>query len=179
MTPPAFRYHPDPVRSGSVIASSEKCRCCGQERGFIYTGPVFSEEELDDALCPWCIADGKAHRKFDATFVDSEVFADETPDLVIKEICERTPGYASWQSGHWPACCGDATAFLQPSGIAEIRRENYELEGQIMSHIVHGMKISGGAANRLLDSLQRDASPTLYVFRCLKCERYHFHIDQL
>jgi organic radical activating enzyme len=46
----------------------------------MFTG--YSEEELDDSLCPWCLADGSAHRKFDATFFDTEAFADGTPDEV-------------------------------------------------------------------------------------------------
>jgi uncharacterized protein CbrC (UPF0167 family) len=180
MTLPAFRYHPDPLASGSIVESKETCRCCEQNRGYIYAGPVYSEEDdLDDVLCPWCIADGSAHDKFDATFVDIEAFPDETPKSAIEEIMNRTPGYSAWQSEKWPACCGDATAFLMPVGAKEIREGNYELEGPIMSHIVYEMKISGGLANTLLKGLSRDNGPTAYVFRCLKCLRHHFHIDQM
>jgi uncharacterized protein CbrC (UPF0167 family) len=176
---PDFRYHPDPIGSGSVVESAAQCRSCGQARGHIYQGPVYSEEELDDSLCPWCLADGSAHRKFDATFFDTEAFADGTPEAAIEEISERTPGYDSWQSGHWPCCCDDATAFLFPAGIAEIRAQCHELEGDILSHIIYNMQISGGAATRLLNALKKDAGPTVYVFRCLKCRQHHFHIDQL
>jgi len=58
---PVFRYHPDPIASGSVVASAAECVCCGEARGFIYTGPAYCEAELEEALCPWCIADGSAH----------------------------------------------------------------------------------------------------------------------
>src|SRR5262249_31272305 len=85
---PTFRYHPDPVASGSVSASDETCPCCDQARGFLYTGPIYSEEDVE-AVCPWCIADGSANEEFDATFVDSEAFADGIPDAAIEEICER------------------------------------------------------------------------------------------
>lgn len=175
---PAFRYHPDPIRSGSIVASDETCLCCGEARGYVYTGPSYCEEEIEDALCPWCIADGSAHRKFAAEFFDAAGIDEDVPESAVKEITERTPGFSTWQEGHWPACCGDAAAFLMPSGIKEIREQCYELEGGIMSHIVHEMQISGGAATRLLDSLKKDAGPTVYVFRCLKCLRHHFHIDQ-
>lgn len=175
---PTFRYHADPLRSGSVVEASGACRCCGRRRGYLYAGPVYAEDDLDDALCPWCIADGSAHRKFDATFVDSEAFADGTPDAAMAEITERTPGYSAWQSEAWPACCGDATTFVMPAGIAEIRERDYELEGAIMRHIVQEMGISGSAATRLLDGLHRDHGPTVYVFRCLHCGRHHFHIDR-
>jgi hypothetical protein len=179
MTLPTFRYHPDPVASGSVVESTVRCRCCGQSRGYAYAGPVYSEETgLDDALCPWCLADGSASRRFDATFVDSEAFAEGVPAAAIAEIIERTPGYSAWQSERWPACCGDAAAFIGPAGITEIRAKYPDLEGELMSYIVYQLEISGGAARRLLESLDRDRGPTGYVFRCLSCGRHLGHIDR-
>lgn len=65
-TLPAFRYHPDPVATGSVIPSNAECRICGEARGFIYTGPSYGDEGLTDEVCPWCIADGSAHDESDA-----------------------------------------------------------------------------------------------------------------
>ena len=175
---PTFRYHPDPLRSGSVVESKGACRSCGQRRGYIYAGPSYSEADLDDALCPWCIGDGSAHRTFDVTFVDSEAFGAEVPERAVEEIGQRTPGYHAWQGERWPACCGDATAFLTPAGIQEIREHYRELEGRVLGHIIYEVRISGGGATRLLEALSRDASPTAYLFRCLHCEEYRFHIDQ-
>lgn len=174
---PTFRYHPDPVASGSVESSSERCRCCKRARGAIYTGPVFAEKDLDDKLCPWCIADGSAAEKFGATFTDIESLDDGIPEAVAELLITRTPGVAHWQSGRWPACCGDACAFLAPMGIAEARAHRRELEGELMGYIVHEMGISGGAASRLLQSLSRDHGPTLMLFRCLSCAREHPHLD--
>jgi hypothetical protein len=180
MTLPTFRYHADPLDSGSIIPSTATCRCCGEARGYVYTGPVYAEsdEDLSDGLCPWCIGDGSAHERFDATFVDSEAFPVATPEAAITEISQRTPGYNAWQGEEWPLCCGDATTFIAPFGIAEIRARQRELEGLLMGYIVHGMQISGGAATRLLDSLNRDSGPTAFVFRCRQCETAHFHIDR-
>ncbi len=175
---PTFRYHPDPLKSGSIVQSQAACRACGQARGYIYTGPVYSEEELDDRLCPWCIADGSAHEKFDATFVDHTAFTEDVPETVMAEITRRTPGFSAWQTEQWPCCCDDATAFLQPAGIKELRQEQ-DLEGIAMSHIVHEMGISGGAARRLLESLDRDEGPTAFLFQCRGCHRHHMYIDQL
>jgi uncharacterized protein len=174
---PEFRYHPDPLASGSVVASEASCTCCGQARGYIYAGPVYAEDDLT-ALCPWCIADGSAHEKCDATFFDEESCDEDIPARIIEEICERTPGYATWQQGAWPVCCGDATAFVTPLGSAEIRAKHPSMEGLLMSYIVHDMLVSGGAATRLLNALHIDKGPTAYLFRCLHCEAPHFHIDQ-
>ena len=175
---PSFRYHPDPIRSGSIVPSDATCKSCNAARGYVYAGPVFSEtDDLDDALCPWCIADGKAHRTFDATFFDSDA-VDDVPTAVLDTITERTPGFHTWQSGRWPACCNDATAFLMPFGIDELRASHRELEGFVLNHIIYDLGISGGGATRLLNALQRDRSPTGYLFQCLTCDTYHVHVDQ-
>ena len=178
MSIPEFRYHPDPIGSGSVVPSEASCACCGKARGYIYAGPVYAEDELADAICPWCIADGSAHKKYDATFFDEESCDEDIPARTIRKICERTPGFATWQQGAWPACCGDATAFVMPVGSAEIRAKHPSMEGMLMGDIVHEMQISGGAATRLFNELSLDKGPTAFVFRCLHCETPHFHIDQ-
>jgi uncharacterized protein CbrC (UPF0167 family) len=175
--PPAFRYHPDPIGSGSVVASDAACVVCHERRGLMYAGPVYAEDDLDDAICPWCIASGAAHRSLGATFVDSEAFAVDTPDAVIAEICERTPGFAAWQAEEWPSCCRDAAAFIGPLGIAEIRATHRELEGFVLSQIIYGLGISGGAATRVLESLRRDASPTAYLFKCQHSGEPQVHVD--
>jgi hypothetical protein len=176
---PLFRHHPDPIRSGSVIGSAVTCRCCGTARGFIYAGPVYAEDELEDALCPWCIADGSAHEKFDATFVDSEAFADDTPEAAVTAITERTPGFSAWQSERWPSCCGEPAAFLTPAGIEDVRQQYPHLEGDLMMFIVHELGISGGAARRTLEALRRDQSPTAFVFKCLHCDGFPVYVDSL
>lgn len=176
---PAFRYHPDPLASGSVTASARKCKCCKRARGFIYTGPVYAEKDLDEALCPWCIADGSAAEKFEATFVDSEAFVDDASEAAVKEITERTLGFSAWQSEQWPSCCGEPAAFVTPAGIAEIRARFYQLEGSLMMHIVHELGISGGAARQFLESLRRDQSPTVFVFKCHHCDTQPFYVDSL
>src|SRR4051794_16064897 len=71
MSLPTFKYHPDPIATGSVEPSDTQCDCCGKQRGYIYVGPVFSVEGLYEYICPWCIADGSAHTKFDAEFTDA------------------------------------------------------------------------------------------------------------
>ena len=78
---------------------------CGEARGYVYAGPVYSESEDEPAVCPWCIADGSAHAKLGAKFTDYEAFEEGVPEAAQKEIAERTPGFAAWQDGAvWPAC---------------------------------------------------------------------------
>lgn len=174
---PAFRFHPDPVASGSVVPSTDRCACCGAARGYVYVGPVYAEDDLDDALCPWCIADGEAHRRFGATFVDSEAFDADAEPVHIDAIVERTPGFNAWQPERWPSCCGEPAAFVTPAGIGDIRARYRRLEGALMTYIVHELSISGGAAGRLLESLTPDGSPTAYIFQCLHCDGMPVYVD--
>lgn len=177
MTLPTFRFHPDPVASGSVVPTKEICDCCGEARGFRYDGPIYSEEDVPECLCPWCIADGSAQEMYDASFVDGNGIVEEVPEESAEEITGRTPGFATWQREEWPACCGDAMAFVIPAGLEELRAVDRSLEGFALNHIIYNMQISGGAATRLLQSLNRDRGPTAYLFRCLTCTTSKFHID--
>lgn len=108
---PMFRYHPDPVGNGVISKSSATCRCCQKARGWIYNGPVFAVGELEASLCPWCIADGSAAQKLDASFADDQpLFDDGVASSVIEDVTRRTPGFNSWQQDRWLSHCGEACA---------------------------------------------------------------------
>jgi hypothetical protein len=62
--------------------------------------------------------------------------------------------------------------------IGDLRAQLREVEGQVMSHIVYNMNIAGAAATRLLNALDTKKGPTLFLFQCLTCQQYHFHIDR-
>jgi hypothetical protein len=56
--------------TGSIVVSDMTCRCRDRQRGYIYVGPAYGQEEVDDALCPWCISSGAAAAQFGAEFTD-------------------------------------------------------------------------------------------------------------
>jgi uncharacterized protein CbrC (UPF0167 family) len=174
---PIFKYHPDPIRSGSLVKSKKKCECCKKARGYIYAGPTYCEDDFEEALCPWCIGDGSAHAKYDATFVDEAVFPDDVPPAVVEEIACRTPAYSAWQSEQWFSCCRDAMAFLEPVGAAEIRERYPQIENDLLAYIVSELGLSRGDATMMLESLRRDAGPTAYVFQCLHCGAFKTFVD--
>lgn len=60
MTQPRFRYHPDPVATGSAVPTVEACVLCGVERGWRYAGPIYGRQAA--VLCLHCIASGEAAR---------------------------------------------------------------------------------------------------------------------
>ena len=119
-TLPKFRYHPEPLKTGAFKDDMIViCECCGKNTEIYYNNGVYSEQDVT-YLCPACIANGEAAKKFDATFVqgaDNFVTDDAKKD---EELFERTPGYESWQGEHWVACCDDYCTFLGDVGKKEL-----------------------------------------------------------
>jgi uncharacterized protein CbrC (UPF0167 family) len=167
---PVFRYHPDPLATGSIVASDATCRCCDRARGYTYAGPVYADEELDDSLCPWCIADGTAAMRFGAEFVDVEGIGGygawpPVPPAVAREVSQRTPGFSGWQQERWWTHCDDAGEFLGPSGVAELRGE----WAAALPAIQADVEYDGPDWEEYVAALDRDHGPTAYVFRCRHC----------
>jgi uncharacterized protein len=179
---PTFRYHPDPVATGSIVESTTTCTCCGQARGWIYDGPIYGIDE-DDAdadeptICPWCIADGSAHGELGAEFTDEASIGgddwDEVPETAIDEVAHRTPGFTGWQQERWWTHCGDAGQFLGRKG----QRELTTLGAQAIAAIRGDEFASERDWQRFFAALDADGSPTAYLFRCGSCGAYGGYHD--
>ena len=173
---PEFRYHPDPRATGVIVASEARCVACSRTRGFIYTGPVYAEQEFIDAFCPWCIADGTAARRFDAEFTDVGFgVPDDVPGTVAEEVAQRTPGFSGWQQEHWLYHCGDAAAFLGRAGRDEVEAHPDALELLRREHDEDGW--SSERVEEYLARLDREEGPTAYLFRCLHCGTHLAYSD--
>lgn len=170
---PDFRYHPDPVSTGSFVGSRKECACCGRARGYIYVGPVFSTAKLDESICPWCIADGEAGHRFNACFSDPESISGSVPPLVVEQVTVRTPGFIGWQQEQWLTCCGDAAIFLGRCGHKEL--ENYGPDA--VKAIRDSVGLEGGRWDRFFRALRKDGSPRAYLFRCSRCARFLGYTD--
>jgi uncharacterized protein CbrC (UPF0167 family) len=174
---PTFRYHPDPIATGSVVASETRCRCCRRASGYVYTGPVYAEEELDGEICPWCIADGRAHERFDAEFTDSAGVGGgswpEAPAAVVEEVAYRTPGFQGWQQEQWAVCCGDAAAFVGRAGRVELETRYPDA----IADVRRDAAMSDADWDAWYAQLDAEAAPTAYVFRCLLCGRHTGYSD--
>ncbi|MBN1360333.1 MAG: CbrC family protein [Sedimentisphaerales bacterium] len=170
---PKFKYHPDPVGTGSVVESDTTCVCCGKRRGYIYVGPVYAVEEYDQCVCPWCIADGSAHEKLDAAFTDEDGIGgygmwDNVSEDVIAEVAYRTPGFCGWQQEQWWTHCGDAALFLGRAGRKELEAFGPDAIAAVRESGGHD---DGPEWDQILAALDKDGSPNAYVFRCPKCGR--------
>lgn len=156
---PSFNYHPDPMATGSVVASEEPCEICGMARGAVYSGPVYAVDEIE-TVCPWCIADGRLATEFEATMTDVEPAPGGISADVLDVIAHRTPGFAGWQQERWLFHCSDGAAFVGRVGYDELRTLPDALES---------LKLDG-VDDELLQYLHPDGDATAYLFHCLHCQ---------
>lgn len=170
---PYFKYHPAPIATGSIKTSDDECVCCGEKPGFIYVGPAYSIHRLRRNLCPWCIASGAAHEKFDAEFTGPDHIRN-VPAQVVAEVAYRTPGFNGWQQERWWTHCGDAGEFL---GDAEL----VKLDEQQISELIEAIKPEWGWSEqewqKYFQAPGVGTSVSVFVFRCLHCGKTGGYAD--
>ncbi|WP_205860640.1 CbrC family protein [Phycicoccus sp. HDW14] len=169
---PVFRYHPDPVGTGSAVLSDEVCTVCTRPAGFAYSGGTIFGKQAE-VLCLRCIADGTAATALahpdgpaQLTDVGRRVPAD-VPVAVLEEVSQRTPGFLGWQQEHWMYHCADAAAFLGPVGWDEVADLPDAL--QSLRADLGALGVDHEEADRQTRSMHRDGDVTGYLFRCLHC----------
>jgi len=174
MSLPVFRYHPDPLATGSIKPSNADCICCGQARGYIYTSHTYCPEEVNNALCPWCIADGSAAERFDALFSDDHPLVQAgVPEAVVEEVTRRTPGFTSWQQDEWLCCCGDACEFHGDPSRAHLAA----LTGPPLDQLLARIRWTREQWIRFLGFYQPKGSPSVYHFICRHCQQPKYGLD--
>jgi uncharacterized protein CbrC (UPF0167 family) len=171
---PTFRYHPDPIKTGSVRPSDSKCAVCGLARGFTYHGPVYGEARVRGRICPWCIVDGTAAERFSISFADDWALAEAgiAPEI-IAEVVTRTPGFTSWQGEEWLSHCNDACEFHGDLPPSDLRRLADEVQGQLWPE----MRDAPPEWEALLSNYSPGGDPSIYWFRCRHCGKDLFATD--
>ncbi len=170
MNLPKFKYHPNPLETGSVEKSETVCECCNKATGYVYTGPVFAEEELYNCICPWCVANGKAHEKFDAEFTDYESIGEkcgweEVSNEIKVEVVSRTPGFSGWQQEKWWTHCSDAAAYIGRASGQDVLDYGEDL----IESLKEDSGLEGEQWENFRKALDKSGSPTAYVFKCIHC----------
>ncbi|HBB56227.1 MAG TPA: hypothetical protein DCZ49_08600 [Hyphomonadaceae bacterium] len=107
---PHFAFFVDPFKDDAFERSEEACACCGKPRGWRATCGIYSEAD-PDTICPWCVADGSAARKFRGHFNTLET-VDGLSQEHAKAITERTPLPLTWQDFDWPCADGEPCVYL-------------------------------------------------------------------
>ncbi len=170
---PQFKYNPDPIKARVIEQNRTHCPVCGQERDYVFVGPFYSVEEVE-GICPWCIQDGSAAKKYDGDFLDACCLEHVERNEYIDELIHRTPGYFGWQQEKWLSHCGDFCAFIDYVGWKEIKDIGDDLVDDI-EEIKGQMRIS---QQEFQQSLFNGGSHQGYLFRCLKCGKYRLTTDQ-
>ncbi|MEL0579749.1 CbrC family protein [Pectobacterium punjabense] len=172
---PHFRYHPNPLSTGSIKVADDVCPCCNQARGYVYTASCYTAHDLpEETFCPWCIADGSVAVRYDMHFADSHpLLCAGVAREIVDEVCERTPGYVSWQQEHWLSCCDDACAFAGDASHEEL----IALGAGALSAQFTDFSWPLEAWENLVEFYQPGGETALYRFECLHCQKVHYGID--
>lgn len=169
---PVFKYHPEPLKTGAFIQGDIiECDVCKRETNIYYESPFYSIDEIEH-ICPWCIADGSASKKFDGEFQDIACCDEVDNHKFIDELVHRTPGYHGWQQEYWLAHCGDFCSFVGYVGWKEIVEMGIEEE-------IEKDYLANGDMN--LDDVKKymknNGSLQGYLFQCLKCGQHRLYVD--
>lgn len=171
---PAFRYHPDPLASGSFRESAESCACCNRATGWIYTASFYTAQEVSGRFCPWCVADGSAAERFAGEFIDS-CGLDGVSEETVHEVTRRTPGFHAWQDPHWLVHCHEAAAFIGEVGYSEL-----VAHPEALGQLRQDLRLGGGwhdaaQLEQFLTHLGEGA--TAMLFRCTICGSHLAYAD--
>lgn len=167
---PFFKYHPDPLETGSFEEGEEKvCPCCGNKSKVYYSSYPYCSENVE-YICPTCISNGEAARKFDADFVQNAEWHGAPDKEKDDELFHRTPGYMSWQGEYWLSCCDDYCAYMGTVGTRELKAMN--IADEVIEEYVQR-----GAFEDIGEYLVKDGPMCGYLFKCLHCGKYHLWVD--
>lgn len=167
---PFFKYHPDPLETGSFEEGEEKiCPCCGNKSRVYYTSMPYCIDNVD-YLCPTCISNGDAARKFDAMFVSDAEWHGDNDKEKDDELFRRTPGYLSWQGEHWLSCCDDYCAYMGTVGTRELKA--MDIDDEVISEYEERDEFAD-----VEEYLVKDGPMCGYLFKCLHCGKYHLWVD--
>ena len=174
---PTFKYHPDPLGTGSIVESEVRCECCRKARGYIYTGAIYIPNYFEEKkICPWCIANGKAATKFNAEFTSTYALQKAGIDpAIILEIGTKTPGYSSFQEEVWLSHCNGACAFLGNASKDDV----FYIAAHAEVDLVGGEEIDDERMLEIAKKYTLDGGIGIYKFGCLHCNKimYTFECD--
>ncbi|PLR33282.1 hypothetical protein CYR55_16990 [Chimaeribacter californicus] len=168
---PKFIYITDDYAGTVFLKNSIMCDCCQKESPYQYNGPVYSVEEGEITLCPWCIHDGSAAEKYAASFND--IYDESLEEAIITTVCEQTPGYSSWQDQGWAAHCKDACVYHGDASAQDVAdaseptrqkwMRDYEQDAESWDHFMKGYQPGGDQG--------------VYKFHCRHCDLIIFNWD--
>lgn len=170
---PKFEYFPDPVGNGCIVEKTGTCLCCGQEKPFMYVGPIYCIEDIEE-VCPWCISDGRAADKWDASFNDVYNIADSVPKLIVALIDARTPGYETWQGNRWLFSETDALVFVGEVIGKDLIRQG---EDDKITACREALQEWGIGSDFDLSQVVIGGQPAIYLFQDKETSKFSAYAD--
>lgn len=129
----------------------------------MYVGPIYCAANVDE-VCPWCIADGRAAMKWDASFNDIHgVHNTNVSREIVDIIYRRTPGFSTWQTNMWMFAETDAMVFL-----GEVNGKNLLNEGnteKVEACLAALAKWQSLRAVEALMTIMPGGEPAIYLFQ--------------
>ena len=169
---PNFKYNPNALTLGIIKKEKTHCPVCDKDRDYVYQGPFFTEADVV-GICPWCIKDGSAAKKYNGEFQDAASCETVDDNEKLRELTERTPGYSGWQQEKWLSHCGDFCSFQGYVGWLEIKDKQKDLQDDI-----ENVKSDFGLSQQELENyLVNNGSMQGYLFKCLHCGQYRLTVD--
>lgn len=167
---PYFKYHPNPFKTRVFkrLETALACECCDKPTKINHTLGIYAIKSVS-CLCPNCIHNGSAAKKFNGTFIQNA--QDVSDPQKAKELFERTPGYICWQGEYWLECCDDYCEFLGDVGAAELE------ELGVADEVFAEYEAQGDGYENAREYLTAGGPLAGYLFRCLHCGRYKIHVD--
>jgi uncharacterized protein CbrC (UPF0167 family) len=169
---PEFKYNSNAERLGIIKKEKTDCPVCGLERNYVYDGPFYSVNQIE-GICPWCIKDGSAAKKYDGEFQDVASCDSVEKQEYLVELTTKTPGYSGWQQERWLSHCGDFCMLKDYVGWAEIIGLKEELTDDL-----NEIKSDYGLTEKELEKyLINKSGMQGYLFQCLHCGQHRLTVD--
>lgn len=175
---PNFKYHPNAYKLNIFEHEKGICSICNEERDLKYNCSFYSIDE-PDYICPWCIANGEAARKYNGEFNDFCSIEGISPDPSdppstvntqhLNEICTQTPSYHSWQQEVWLVHCNEPCKFIAYADSKMLK--------PIWNEIKADIEEQSYPLELIQDHLSIDGDLTAYLFQCIHCQQHRLHID--
>ncbi|CNJ22051.1 hypothetical protein HB991_17330 [Yersinia mollaretii] len=170
-TLPHFIYVSDEYAREIFTKGTVKCDCCEKMSDYSYIGPIHMPGTADPILCPWCIHDGSAAKKYQASF--NELYDGELAASIHTIVREQTPGYCTWQDLSWATHCHDACVYHGDATTEDVALASEQTRKQWMND--YAMREEDWS--HFMKDHQPHSDQGVYKFICRHCNLVIFNWD--
>lgn len=168
---PTFTYVSEKYAHKIFKKNTVKCDSCQQTSDYVYTGPIYMPGDTEPTLCPQCIHDGSAAKKYRASFNEIDGRGLETS--IRNAVCKKTPGYSSWQDQNWATHCHDACVYHGDASEKDVAEASEQTRAQWMEYY----DMQEDDWSHFMKDYRPDGDQGVYKFICRHCNLVIFNWD--